>query len=99
MANLEEPEKGLEQRYMVQHLGNPDKHRDCEYFVLDLTHDPLARRAAGLYAAEARMVGHEKLADDLDARVNQIEAFFHAEDELKKLREKRNLNAPNTDPS
>lgn len=42
------------------------KHDGCEYFVLDITHDPHAIPALRAYAASARKDGYELLANDLD---------------------------------
>ena len=44
------------------------KHDRCEYFVLDLTHDPLAVPAIQAYSVAARNAGYIALADDLDAK-------------------------------
>lgn len=41
------------------------KHFGCRYFVLDLTHDPLALPALRAYADAARSAGYEALAADL----------------------------------
>jgi len=41
---------GLYSKYHVYRLDESDKHNDCEYFVLDLTHDPFARIAIAAYA-------------------------------------------------
>jgi hypothetical protein len=44
-----------EPRYRVERADGRDgpghKHQGCEYFVLDLTHDPVGRAAALTYAA------------------------------------------------
>ena len=47
--------KGVYHKYSVVRVDGRDskpggKHFDCEYFVLDLTHDPAARKAAIKYA-------------------------------------------------
>lgn len=42
---------GLYQKYQVEKLDDEHgKHRACEFFVLDLTHDVAARAAALAYA-------------------------------------------------
>ena len=42
-----------------------EKHADCEYLVLDLTHDPHARAAAVRYAKCCRDDGYTLLAADI----------------------------------
>jgi hypothetical protein len=46
------------------------KHDGCRYFVLDVTHDPIALIAIGAYARSARASGYRTLADDLDRLIN-----------------------------
>jgi hypothetical protein len=41
-----------------------EKHHGCDYFVLDLTHDPYARAALATYARECE-VEYPALHDDL----------------------------------
>lgn len=43
------------------------KHDGCDYFVLDLTHDPHAAAAIKAYAASCRK-DYPKLAEDLDRK-------------------------------
>jgi len=66
-------QQGLYRKYRVQRSDGrdkpDDKHSDCQYFVLDLTHDPLARLAANHYADKAEHDGWLLLADDLRRRV------------------------------
>lgn len=61
---------GLCEKYVVTRTDGSSepggKHHGCRYFVLDLTHDPIGRRAARLYALRAREAGYENLADDLE---------------------------------
>ena len=60
-------ERGLYQKYEVRRV-DPEaeaRHQGCEYFVLDLTHDPLALEAIKTYEEAARRAGYTKLADDL----------------------------------
>lgn len=41
---------GLERRYSVQRLNDPElKHNECRFFVLDPQHDPFARMALAAY--------------------------------------------------
>lgn len=59
---------GLEARYHVEKLkDSTGKHDNCEYFVLDPKHDPIARLALAEYADHAYERGYEELARDLGA--------------------------------
>lgn len=49
------------------------KHGECEYFVLDLTHDKHAAPALRAYSESARNDGYDLLANDLEAKVDEIE--------------------------
>lgn len=46
--------RGLYEKFLVQRRDGTDapggKHEGCEYFVLDLTHDPFALKAVRAYA-------------------------------------------------
>lgn len=55
------------------------KHHACNYFVLDLTHDPLAFPALAAYERHARAAGYEALADDLIVKLVALRelAFKH----------------------
>ena len=45
-------DRGLYDKYIVERTDAPNlKHVDCEYFVLDLTHDPYAIDALLTYAS------------------------------------------------
>jgi hypothetical protein len=56
---------GLYQKYQVKRLNDPNrKHDNCQYFVLDLTHDPYAIPALAAYA-EACEAQYANLAKDL----------------------------------
>lgn len=57
-------EVGLYNKYLVERIDRSEKHRDCEYFVLDITHDPHARAALHAYAVSCSQ-DHPKLAEDL----------------------------------
>lgn len=50
--------QGLYDKFVVRRTDGTDgpggKHADCEYFVLDLTHDPFARAALVSYAEACR---------------------------------------------
>lgn len=65
---------GLHQKYNVQRVNDETgKHDDCRYFVLDPQHDRLALEALHFYSRIARESGYLALADDLLARVRQVE--------------------------
>lgn len=63
-----DPTKGLHDKFHVTRTdGDPTgKHLDCDYFVLDLTHDPHSRAALAAYA-ESCAYDLPKLAVDLRA--------------------------------
>lgn len=59
---------GLYDKYIVKRTDGSDgpgaKHDGCEYFILDLTHDPHARRALIAYANSCQ-AERPQLADDI----------------------------------
>jgi hypothetical protein len=57
-------EQGLYQKYLVERRDKSPKHELCEYFVLDLFHDPFAKPALEAYI-EACKEKHPTLAEDL----------------------------------
>jgi hypothetical protein len=64
-----DPDKnlGLYPKFRVERLL-PDarkKHKDCEYFVLDLSHDALAWEALETYEKAAGREGYHQLSEDL----------------------------------
>jgi hypothetical protein len=62
---MSDEDKGLYQKYEVQRLNDTTgKHDDCEYFVLDPTHDAFAKHALVAYAIACRDK-YPVLADDL----------------------------------
>lgn len=67
-------EQGLHQKYIVQRTDGTDapgeKHDGCEYFVLDLTHDPVAVKALWAYAVNCR--DNPTLAADLFDRCHAL---------------------------
>jgi len=67
---------GLFEKYTVQRTDGTDqpgeRHYDCAYFVLDLTHDSAARLAATVYAAVAQNWNPE-LSRDLKVLVKSLE--------------------------
>jgi len=73
---MSDKEKGLYEKYNVSRVdGSSDigeKHADCEYFVLDLTHDPHARVAMKAYV-ESCADDYPALADDLSVLLGNLE--------------------------
>lgn len=72
-AGLPDKERGLYGKYQIRRVdGSTDKgkkHEKCDYFVLDVTHDPHAAPALFSYAASAKADGYEQLAADLYAKI------------------------------
>jgi hypothetical protein len=68
--------KGLYPKYTVIRNDGRDKpgemHEGCEYFVIDLTHDPLAVAPLEAYAEKASEAGYHDLARDLRLKANEI---------------------------
>lgn len=59
--------RGLYEKFHVERVdGKQEKHADCDYFVLDVTHDPHAVVALEAYVESARRDGYNLLANDLD---------------------------------
>jgi hypothetical protein len=57
--------RGLYNKYTVTRLHDGSgKHRECDFFVLDITHDPYALIALAAYAEACRPT-HPLLAADL----------------------------------
>lgn len=60
-------------KFIVQRKDGKDapsgKHDGCQYFVLDVTHDPHAVPALRAYAVSARKDGYGLLADDLERMI------------------------------
>lgn len=66
---MDQSDEGLYRKYHIQRADGRDqspgdKHYGCEYFVLDVTHDPFALPALRSYA-RACMKTHPALARDL----------------------------------
>src|SRR5574341_846979 len=66
---LPDDQRGLYEKFRVERLDGSSapggKHEHCQYFVLDLVHDPHALSALRAYALSCRQ-SHPKLADDLE---------------------------------
>lgn len=64
---------GIFHKFNVTRVDGTDapggKHDGCDYFVLDVTHDPLAIPALQAYAVAAYDAGYETLAVDLQEKV------------------------------
>lgn len=73
MANIDkkDAERGLYNKFVVQRTDGRDKegekHHGCEYFVLDLNHDPHAIPAIRIYARACESE-YPKLSADLDEK-------------------------------
>jgi len=61
---LPDQERGLYEKYTVFRNDGSLKHKNCEYFVLDLTHDKHAKVAILSYA-ESCETEYPQLAQDL----------------------------------
>jgi len=66
---MDDRSRGLYDKFHIERMDGSSepggKHEDCEYFVLDLTHDPHALPALKAYADSCR-VDYPLLAADLD---------------------------------
>jgi hypothetical protein len=79
MANVDpkDAELGLYQKFRVERCDGSSlpggRHHDCEYFVLDLDHDPHALGALQGYLASLKAAGqYPKLQDDLRTQIAAI---------------------------
>ena len=70
---MTDKQRGLYNKFIVERsdASSVFKHRDCEYFVLDLTHDKHAADALEAYAA-ACWEEYPALAADLGRKVKEI---------------------------
>ena len=58
--------RGIYDKFTVTRNDHDPRHKDCAYFVLDLTHDPVAREAARAYVRALIATGERAaLAYDL----------------------------------
>lgn len=65
--------EGLEYKYTVKRNWDPEnKHKDCFYFVLDITHDKHARKALKKYI-KLCWKEHPVLAADLLGVLNGLQ--------------------------
>lgn len=80
---MSDTERGYYRKFKVERTDGTsapgEKHEDCEYFVLDLFHDPHAIPALEAYRA-ACMTTHPALADDLRFKIGEMRLRqFHNE--------------------
>lgn len=73
--------RGLYNKFIVKRADGSSEHGDgkhygCDYFVLDLTHDPLAIEAIRAYAIEASKAGYNKLAEDLWQKAKDLQLML-----------------------
>lgn len=75
---MDDRSRGLYQKFKVVRVdgGNRrgEKHEYCQYFVLDLNHDPHAIPALRSYAESAEKDGYAELAKDLRAAADFAES-------------------------
>ena len=73
MTDKRNTERGLFQKFAVTRTDGKsepgEKHENCEYFVIDLTHDKFAKPAIQAYA-RACEGEYSQLAADLKAKVD-----------------------------
>ena len=69
---ITDQQRGLYNKFRVSRLDRSSqrgrKHHNCDYFVLDLNHDPHAIAALKAYAKSCRK-DYPELAADLDQKV------------------------------
>lgn len=67
VTGLPDGEQSVHDKYLVMRTDGRDgpgnKHHDCRYFVLDLTHDLHARKAAAAYAESIHAENYELACD------------------------------------
>lgn len=67
----DDSKRGLYQKYEVRRTDGSDKHKHCEYFVLDLNHDKHARKALKAYAKSCEKE-YPHLAADLRKKLEEL---------------------------
>jgi hypothetical protein len=74
----EDKERGLYEKFTVSRTDGQSapgqKHDGCEYFVLDLSHDPHAIPALLAYAKSCGKDGYKELAVDIFKKIPKTEA-------------------------
>lgn len=70
---MSDKERGIYNKYIVNRVyggqRKGEKHHNCRYFVLDLTHDKHAIPAIFAYASSCEVDGYHELAKDLRCSV------------------------------
>lgn len=70
---MSDKERGIYDKYIVNRVyggqRKGEKHHNCRYFVLDLTHDKHAIPAIFAYASSCEVDGYHELAKDLRCSV------------------------------
>jgi NTP pyrophosphatase (non-canonical NTP hydrolase) len=77
MADVDQ--RGLFKKFDVRRVDGSDKHQGCEYFVLDLTHDPAAIVALRSYAQACKKTRpnlSEGITDRFGSRSSMIRNVF-----------------------
>lgn len=74
VAEYNEKARGLYIKYTVTRNDGSPKHRDCEYFVLDLNHDEFAIAALKKYRKKCKDK-YPALAADLKEKIKQYKAL------------------------
>jgi len=76
MLEFGDPDKarGLYEKFRVERVDREAqaRHAECDFFVLDLQHDPLALQALETYAYAAHAAGYGPLADDLIEKIKSL---------------------------
>jgi len=76
MTNEDRKNTGIYCKFHVERVdgtsGQGKKHYGCEYFVLDLTHDPYAKAAILAYAGSCESI-YPLLARDLRLRAQGVQ--------------------------
>lgn len=74
---VERMHKGLHDKYIVRRTDGSSeeggKHYGCQYFVLDLNHDPHAIPALEAYAESCKH-SHPELSEDLLSRIARMKS-------------------------
>lgn len=80
--NDQDMARGLYRKFDVRRVDADAqaRHGDCDYFVLDIDHDPLALVALTAYADAARAAGYVTLSDDLLAKIAAVENMSEDDD-------------------
>lgn len=75
---MSDPNRGLYAKFHVERTDGTSqpgrKHDGCDYYVLDLTHDPHALQALIAYELSCR-ADYPRLADDLAVKIRTMKAL------------------------